>query len=75
MLGRKHTRAEYLAVMLITAGVALFSLKPGTVGEALGKEGGADGENRLFGLALVRVRCPGARGWGGRGGLIAFCIP
>lgn len=54
MLGRKHTRAEYLAVMLITAGVALFSLKPGTIGEALGKEGGGDGENRIVGLALVR---------------------
>lgn len=55
MLGRKHTRAEYLAVLLITAGVALFSLKPGTMGEALGKEGSGDGENRLIGLALVNI--------------------
>ena len=54
MLGRRHTRAEYLAVMLITAGVALFSLKPDTIGEALGKGKSDDAENRLVGLALVR---------------------
>ena len=53
MLGRRHTQAEYAAVLLITAGVALFSLKPGTI-EALGKEGSGDGENRIVGLALVR---------------------
>ncbi|CAM9426305.1 unnamed protein product [Ascophyllum nodosum] len=54
MLGRRHTQAEYAAVLLITAGVALFSLKPGTI-EALGKEGSGDGENRIVGLALVMV--------------------
>lgn len=53
MLGRRHTRAEYLAVMLITAGVALFSLKPDTIGEALGKEGSGEGDNRILGLSLV----------------------
>lgn len=60
MLGRRHTRAEYLAVGLITAGVALFSLKPGAFQEAaLAKEesGYADsGNNNLIGLALVRER-------------------
>ncbi|CAM9557658.1 unnamed protein product, partial [Ectocarpus sp. 6 AP-2014] len=59
LLGRKHTRAEYLAVGLITAGVALFSLKPGAFKEdALGEEGGGDeagGKNNAIGLALVTV--------------------
>lgn len=59
MLGRRHTRAEYLAVALITAGVALFSLKPEAFHEAaLTKEGSGDaqggGSNNLLGLALVR---------------------
>lgn len=59
MLGRRHTRAEYLAVALITAGVALFSLKPGAFQEAaLDKEGSGEaqggGSNNLLGLALVR---------------------
>lgn len=59
MLGRRHTRAEYLAVALITAGVALFSLKPEAFQEAaLDKEGGGEaqggGSNNLLGLALVR---------------------
>lgn len=58
LLGRRHTRAEYLAVGLITAGVALFSLKPGALKEdALGEEGGEDeagGKNNAIGLALVR---------------------
>lgn len=60
LLGRRHTRAEYLAVGLITAGVALFSLKPGAFKEeALGEEGGGDdagGKNNAIGLALVRER-------------------
>eukprot|EP00903_Cladosiphon_okamuranus_P014364 g13336.t2 len=60
MLGRRHTRAEYLAVALITTGVALFSLKPEAFQEAaLAKEGGGDtpvgGSNNLLGLALVSV--------------------
>lgn len=54
MLGRRHTVAEYAAVALITLGVALFSLKPGTIGEAFGSKGVEDGENRLIGLSLVR---------------------
>lgn len=61
MLGRRHTRAEYLAVALITAGVALFSLKPEAFQEAgLAEDGGGDaragGSNNLLGLALVRER-------------------
>ena len=61
MLGRRHTRAEYLAVALITAGVALFSLKPEAFQEAaLDKEGGGEaqggGSNNLLGLALVREK-------------------
>lgn len=62
MLGRRHTRAEYLAVALITTGVALFSIKP----EAF-KEGSAEaagGTNNLLGLALVRERAGGGRGRG-----------
>lgn len=56
MLGRRHTRAEYLAVALITAGVALFSLKPEAFHDHGGGGGGAQGggSNNLLGLALVR---------------------
>lgn len=53
MLGRRHTRAEYLAVALITAGVALFSLKRGAFQEESGKDSG-DAYTNLIGLALVR---------------------
>lgn len=68
MLGRRHTRAEYLAVGLITAGVALFSFKPAALEDAeLTKEdgghAGSSGSN-LIGLALVR-RAEGESGCGG----------
>ncbi|CAM9148796.1 unnamed protein product [Choristocarpus tenellus] len=52
MLGRRHTRAEYLSVFLITIGVALFSVKRGSLKEAFGG-GEGDGENKLIGLVLV----------------------
>ncbi|CAM9096602.1 unnamed protein product [Pylaiella littoralis] len=59
MLGRRHTRAEYLAVGLITAGVALFSFKPAALEDAeLTKEDGGhagSGGSNLIGLALVSV--------------------
>ncbi len=53
MLGRRHTRAEYLAVALITAGVALFSIKPGAFKEGSAEAAGG-GTNNILGLALVR---------------------
>lgn len=58
LLGRRHTRSEYLAVGLITAGVALFSLKPSALQEAAFVTAGGGnsdgGNNNLIGLALVR---------------------
>ncbi|CAM9674799.1 unnamed protein product [Scytosiphon promiscuus] len=54
MLGRRHTRAEYMAVALITAGVALFSLKRGAFQEDSEKDSGG-GYTNLIGLTLVTV--------------------
>ncbi|CAM9291615.1 unnamed protein product [Discosporangium mesarthrocarpum] len=54
MLGRRHTREEYLSVFLITVGVALFSLDAESLRESFEGGGGGAG-TKLLGLGLVSV--------------------
>ena len=53
--GKRYSRREYLAAACITAGIALFTVKPLKAGQATSTSTGGSGNEAVLGLGLVAI--------------------